>query len=274
MADELGGKINLEDPTRQAELLLVPKFHSPCRICQFSRQNVELYNWICGLALQGYTPGRISTHLTEYMEKSYPDIRPPSRKSVWRHLEGHILPKESVEMVAARRTASVINITDPLVDQKALDEIKGGNFDEYKELCNLYVKFREVNDKIYKLADALAVDRGNNVSDWSQTKITTYVSMVNTQKSILAEIGKMRQSDKLVVMVAKYIVEAFAKGMVHKLSDEFEALGHIMKRQKVDESVLQAFEAVTHHRLAKLIVDEADNAMTVTQKEFKLPTSN
>jgi predicted metalloenzyme YecM len=274
MSNEFDEKMNLEDPAYKAELLLVPKFCVQCRICQLSRENVELYNWMCTLALQGYTPGRIYTHLVEHIEKNYPEMKPPSRKSVWRHLEKHVLPKESVEMIAARRTVSAVNVTDPLVDQKALDEIKAGNFDEYKELCNLYVKFREVNDKIYKLADSLAVDRGNNVSDWSQAKITTYVSMVNTQKSILAEIGKMRQSDKLVVMVAKYIVETFAKGMVHKLSDEFEALSHIMKRQKVDESVLQAFEAVAHHRLAKLIVDEADNAMTVTQKEFKLPTSN
>jgi hypothetical protein len=73
-------------------------------------------------------------------------------------------------------------------------------------------------------------------------------------------------------MVAKYIVEIFAKSMVSKLSDEFESLGHIMKRQKVDNSILEAFDAVTHQRLAKLIVDEADNAMLVTRKEFKLPS--
>ena len=270
------------DPT---ELVMVPNYVHGCNICKWSKTNVDLYNWAAQKALQGVPPTTIQKLLVEYMPINHPDVKVPSGKSVWNHFKKHVPPKEELEMLAAKVAASrqvmaekiadmrehVPSDHDPLVSEKALAAVLGGNFDEYTELCALYTKFREVNDKIYKTAGSLLCLQPSGFNDWSQNKINTYVSMVNTQKSILAEIGKMRQGDKLVSVVAKYIIEMFTKSIVGKLSEEFETLAGIMRRQGVPNDVMEAFQAVTHDRLAHLIVEEAKTAMVQTKKEFKLP---
>jgi hypothetical protein len=269
-SEEAPEELLSDDPEcDETQLLVVPNYDHRCNICSWSRNNLDLYNWTCQRALQGDPPGRIKTLLDAHITDNKLSVKCPSRKSVWTHFTKHLPPKEEVEVLAARKLRTH-NEFDPLVSDKALREVLAGNFDEYKELCALYTKFREVNDKIYSMVGSLSMTRAG-MSEWSQTKIQTYVSMVNTQKSILAEIGKMRQGDKLVSVVARFIVETFTKSIVSKLSEEFDTLAGIMRRQGVADDVLSAFEAVTHERLGHLIVEEAKEAMNQTKKEFKLP---
>jgi len=249
--------------------IIIPKMSTLCSVCKWSITNTELYNWMSQLALGGLSYGRIWRLLTDYIPKMHPNVKVPTRKTVWVHFEKHVFPKETMEIMAARK-ARCPTAQDELVESQTLKEVLAGHFDEYKELCSLYTKFREVNDKIYATAGSLMISRGG-FNEWSQNKIQTYVSMINTQKSILAEIGKMRQGDKLVSVVAKFIIELFTKSIVNKLSEEFDTLAGIMRRQGVPNDVLDAFAAVTHERLGHLIIEEARSAMDQTKKEFKLP---
>jgi hypothetical protein len=257
----------------ESQLLMIPKYDYRCNVCSWSRKYTDLYNWTCQQALQGNPPGRIRTllvsYIPEYNKGHNTEVRIPSGKSVWAHFTKHIPPAGEVEILAARKIATH-NENDPLVSSEALQKVLAGNFDEYQELCALYTKFREVNDKVYSVAGSL-MNTKSGISEWSQTKIQTYVSMVNTEKSILSEIGKMRQGDKLVSVASRFIMETFTKNIVTKLTEEFDTLAGIMRRQGVAEDVLKAFEAVTHERLGHLIIEEARGAMSQTKKEFKLP---
>jgi hypothetical protein len=260
-----------EAESDEERLVIVPEFQHQCRICGWSKENIELYNWVSNLSLRGFPPGTIAKKLAEYLKETDSDIKPPTKKSVWTHFEKHISPKESVDILVAKRQFNPSG-HDPLINVKEIKEVAAGNFDEYIELCKLYTKFRQVHDKIYELTDSLlSHNKSSGVSDWSQSKIQTFVSMVNTQKGILAEIGKMRQGDKLVNIAAQYVIEVYMQNIVDKLSEEFKSLASIMKRHGVSDEVMLAYENITHEKLAKLLVDMAGDAMTQTRKEFKLP---
>lgn len=253
------------------ELIIIPRYDFRCRVCQWSQDNVTLYNWICGLAVKGIPPGRIHRLLASYIPENYPDIKPPSKRSIWNHFSRHLSAKDATRTALARKSDVVIDENEPLISDEVQKQMRSGHFDEYKEMCALYTKFREVHDKIYKLSGSLTITR-DGTSDWSQNKIATFVSMVNTQKAILAELGKMRQGDKLVSLAAKFTIELFVRSIVSRLTEEFAALASIMKRHNTPGDVLIAFENITHERLANLLMDEAKTAMEQTRKEFKLPS--
>lgn len=252
--------------------LVDPVIHGHCRICLFSKNNIELYNWFTHKAMAGYPYGKIATEAIKYMGATCPDIKPPTRKSIWVHFEKHLPIKDAARLLSARRDF-MPNGDMPLVSPAVIKQLGTGNFDEYKELCALYVKFREVHDKIYERADALqnTSTDGTKNSVWSQSKIATYTTMINTQKSILSEISKMRQSNKLISVATKYIIETYTKNIVTKLMEEFSGLVSIMRRQNVNSDIIDAFEEITSTKLANILVNEAEEAMDQTKSEFKLP---
>ena len=254
-------------------LIIPPVFQYQCRLCHWSKEAPDLYNWVCQQVIQGFPYGRVASLLVVYLEENYPEIKSLTKKSIWNHFEKHVPPKEGHEIEVARQSYNE-SPHQKLLNETALEEIKAlkdGNFDEHEELCKLYIKFREVHDQIYEMADSLKVGKDNGGDVWSQNKIQTFTSMINTQKAILAEIAKMRQSNKLISVATQYIVETFTKSIVSKLSEEFSSLLTIMKRHNVDESVLDAVEDITSSRLASILINEAEAAMGKTKQEFRLP---
>jgi len=262
-----------EKAAEKFELLLKPEFQYQCKLCIWSREHPELYNWVCKQALDGYPPGRIATMLIDYVAAKYPDLKAPTKKSIWNHFNKHTNTKDGVKIQSAKDEFKR-NPNKKLISESALEEIKSlrdGNFDEHEELCKLYVKFREVHDQIYEMADSLKALNSANGDVWSQNKIQTFTSMINTQKGILAEISKMRQGNKLITVATQYIIETFTKSIVTKLSDEFASLVTIMKRQQVDGDIIEAVEDIVGMKLASILVNEAEVAMGRTRQEFRLP---
>lgn len=248
-----------------------PKLEKNCRMCKLSVDNPKLYNWLTKQAMEGQPYGTIRTNLIKYIEEKGLNFKVMTRKSIWRHYEKHMYAKDAT-VVQRARDEWVSSVGAPLVKQKILEEFNAESFDEYEELCKLFVHFREVSNRIYEYDSALKVMNQNTGHEtWSQNKIQTYVSMVNAKKSILSEIAKMRQGDKLVSIAAKFVIENFTRAIVHKLQAEFESFMTVMKRQDVNEELLDAFRSISTDRLGKIIVDEASNVMSATHKEFKLP---
>jgi len=264
-----------ETAAESFELLLKPEFQYQCKLCIWSKEHPELYNWVCKHALDGYPPGRIASMLIDYIPTKYPDLdlKAPTKKSIWNHFNKHTNPKDGVEIQSAK-DKFIKNPNNKLISESALEEIKQvreGTFDEHEELCKLYVKFREVHDQIYELADSLKALNSANGDVWSQNKIQTFTSMINTQKGILAEIAKMRQGNKLITVATQYIIETFTKSIVAKLSEEFSSLVSVMKRQDVDRDIIEAIEDLVGMKLANILVNEAEVAMGRTRQEFRLP---
>lgn len=254
-----------------------PRFEPQCKLCQWSKgaadsREYDLYKFVRDQAIQGTPYGTISNNTKEYIAKLEisDKFKPPMRKSVWRHFEKHS-PLQTLAEIHAAREDWVPKDKNPLVDERILSGISKETFDEYDELCRLYTHFSEIRNKIYEYDSSLKIGVPNGGEAWSQNKIQTYVSMVNTQKSILAEISKMRQGDKLIAVAAKFVIESFTRNLIGKLKSEFDAFASIMRRQNVSDEVVEAFEEVTSHRIATLFVDEAGVAMDLTKREFKLP---
>jgi len=244
-----------------------------CRLCNYYRDDRELYDWVRSLTMKGIPYGRVRTLFEQHLNQHYPDIKVPTKKSIWNHFNKHINVKESAKLELARQEyVSDGDPNDMLVSNESIRELAKGNFDEYVELCGLYVKFRDVHDRIYKLTGSLQTSSADNsMSVWSQNRINTYVSMVNTQKGILTEISKMRQSNKLLSVATQFIVETYTKNIVTKLGSEFTALVSVMKRQGVSSEIIETLEDITSHRLANILISEAEIAMSQTKSEFKLP---
>lgn len=251
------------------------RFEPSCKLCKFSKQDEEsqelqLHDFAVRLAKDGVPYGRIASNLKNYARKMNWDVVPPSRKSVWNHFEKHIDLKDQAKIHAAR-TEWVPQDDNPLVDYKVVEQMTKDNFDEYDELCKLYTKFKHISNKIYEFDKSLKVGTPNGMEAWSMNKIQTFTSMVNTQKAILTEISKMRQGDKLVAIASRFIIEEFTKNVIHKLKSEFDSFAAIMRRQGVNDEIVDAFEEMSSYRVAQLFTNEAGSAMELTRKEFKLP---
>lgn len=262
---------------KEPDSVKAPRFEPQCKLCQWSKgaadsREYDLYKFVRDQAIQGTPYGTISNNTKEYIEKLglSDQFKPPMKKSVWRHFESHA-PLQTLAEIHAAREEWVPKDGNPLVDERILAGITKENFDEYDELCKLYAHFSEIRNKIYEYDSSLKIGVPNGGEAWSQNKIQTYVSMINTQKSILAEISKMRQGDKLIAVAAKFIIEAFTRNLIGKLKSEFDAFASIMRRQQVSDEVVEAFEQVATQRVASLFVEEAGVAMDLTKKEFKLP---
>lgn len=261
--------------TKEPESVKELRFEPLCTLCKWSRtedntQEHELYTFVHEQALEGIPYGAISNNIRSYIEKREFEIKGPSKKSVWRHYENHA-PLSTLASIHAAREDWVPQHGQPLVNAKVMANVSKDNFDEYDELCQLYAHFSEVRKRIYEHDDSLKVGVPNGGDAWSQNKIQSYVSMVNTQKSILSEIAKMRQGDKLISVAAKFIIEIFTKNLISKLKSEFDAFASIMRRQDVGDEVVEAFEAIASQRIGMLFVEEAGAAMDLTKKEFRLP---
>jgi len=257
-------------PEKKIEKLLEPRYESQCKLCQWSRHKPDLYKFIADLVMQGIPNGKIETLFKKYIKEAELDETPIARKSIWNHFANHMPPKAEAAIAIAKSSYIPTDGVPLIVEHKVRERAAKGSFDEYEELCELYLRFKEAHNKIYEMEASLQVcAEGTNI--WSQNKIQTYVSMVNTQKSILGEIAKMRQGDKLVALAAKFIIEEFVKSVVGKIKSEFDAFASVMKRQGVPDEVVEAFEEITQGRMVRLFSEEADTAMSITKREFKLP---
>lgn len=262
---------------KKVEDIKTPRFEPQCKLCQWSKglantNEYNLYKFARDQAIQGTPYGSIATNLSKHIVESElsDKFTSISRKSVWRHFEKHS-PLSTLASIHVARESWEPGEGSPLVNGKAISEINKEKFDEYDELCKLYAHFSEIRNKIYEYDSSLKVEQVNGGEAWSQNKIQTYVSMVNTQKSILSEISKMRQGDKLISVAARFIIETFTRSIIGKLKSEFDAFASIMRRQSVDSEVIDAFESIATKRIAMLFTEEAGTAMDLTKREFKLP---
>jgi hypothetical protein len=258
-------------PEKNVEKILEPRYEPQCRLCQWSKHKEELYKVVVDLVMQGIPYGKVAGAFKKYLEEGKHDEKPLTRKSIWNHFERHMPPKAEAAITVARSSWVPTEGIPLVIEHKLREEASKGRFDEYEELCELYLRFKEAHNKIYELEASLQVQGDGGTAAWSQNKIQTYVSMVNTQKSILGEIAKMRQGDKLVALAAKFIIEEFVRAVIGKIKSEFDAFTAVMKRQGVSSEVVEAFEEITQERMVRLFSEEADSAMTITRKEFKLP---
>jgi len=255
----------------------VDRYEPQCRLCQLSKAPPEtpefdLHKFLRDQAMQGISYSAIKRNMDDYIKKMRLDYKPLTRPSIWNHFEKHVSLQQLTTIHAARDQWVPSNSKNvPIVDERILALVSKENFDEYDELCKLYTRFKDINNKIYEYTDSLKTIRQDGHESWSQPKIQTYVSMVNTQKSILAEISKMRQGDKLIAIATKFIIETFTRNLIGKLKSEFDSFASIMKRQSVNDDVVEAFEGIATQRLTQMFVEEAIIAMDITRKEFKLP---
>lgn len=244
-----------------------------CKICSWSVSDHEVFQWVTDKALQGISYNKLEALFRSYLEEHRPDYTPLHKRSIWNHFEKHLTEDKAVKLTVQRHRVTQ-DKGEPLIYVGDIGQAKN-EFDEYMELCELYLKFKATIDKIFETCGSLMNNTNTggptSVNVWSQNKINTYVSMVNSQKSILAEISKMRQGNKLIDIAARYIIEQFTTSIVEKLSGELTTLMNVMERQGADPNIIAVIEEIKTKRLAKILVDEAQVAMGKTKKEFRLP---
>ena len=252
--------------------IIEPKFVKECKLCNLSKTNVTFYDWITKHAMEGMSFSKLKKISDQYVAENGLRYQVPVRKSIARHFQKH-MPIVEMSVMHSARTQFVPTAGVPLHKSTVFDNFKLEDFDEYEELCKLFTKFKEVTQKIYEFDVSLQVTHVNGGEVWSQTKIQTWLSMMNTQKSILSEIAKMRQGDKLISLAARYVIKTFTENILSKLQHDFQAFTAIMKRQGVDTEVVSAFDRLTTEAMAQHFIEEAEATMGRTNKQFKLPTN-
>ena len=86
------------------DLLIVPDYNSNCYICSLinEKTTIPLYNWLCQQVLDGLSYTKTYTMLKEQMKIHYPNIKVPSRHSVWNHFKKHTKPADMVKITTGR----------------------------------------------------------------------------------------------------------------------------------------------------------------------------
>ncbi len=248
--------------------------HQPnCRLCKWSLSNVEYYKFFESRALEGMPFNRMSSQFIEWMKSKTADEKAPSRKSIRMHFLNHVGYdlKQVIEAERRRKGTDAPISATQLIDINKISQVTKEEFDEYEELCKLYKEFDDVTKKIYEYEESLKAQGVSGVNVWSQAKIQTYTSMMNTKKAVLSEIAKMRQGEKLVSVAAKFIIETYAKSIISKMREEFDAFTAVMRRSGAEEDLINAFESMAAERLGHMLVSEAESAMNITKKQYKLP---
>lgn len=249
-----------------------PKFVKECKMCNFSKTHPDFYNFLVKHAMEGAAHNKLKNLADKYVQEHGLKFKVPVRKSIGRHFTKHMPVREMVAMEAAK--AKYIPVKGkPLVESHVFENFKVEDFDEYEELCRLFTKFKEVTAKIYEYDSSLQVGHPSGGEVWSQNKIQTWTSMMNTQKSILSEIAKMRQGDKLIAIAAKYVIKTFTENIIAKLKQDFQSFVLVMRRQNVDEDVISTFEDLTTTTMVRHFVEEAESTMGKAKKQFKLPSN-
>ena len=245
--------------------MVEPVLEPKCTLCAWSKDEPGLYAVFVEMAMQGLSYGEIEDGLRARIvgEKT------PGKKNIWVHVMKHLKVDERAKMAVAKQEAMVV-ATTPTEESAAITRhLVDRKVNDYEEMCALYEEIRGRCETIYgdDAALRIASDKGGG---FSNTAIQTYMLMINTRKSILAEMAKMRQSDHLINTATQFIISEFTKRIVEKLMVEFGALGESLRRAGVDKTIMAAFQAATTKRLAELIESEADTAMNATRKEFRL----
>ena len=251
--------------------LIEPKFQSLCRLCNMYKDDHDTYRVASDQAMAGKSYGHIARVLKEYIVSNNLGIKPIGKKSIWTHFEKH-MPLKAAAQLAVLRKEWMVPDGVPLNKSEDLQTAAKTQFDEYEELCALYKNFKDVHSQIYAYETSLKTTQNDGV-EWSPSRVQMFVSMVNTQKTMLGEISKMRQGDKLITIASKFILEHYTINIINQLKSEFDTMISIMKRQAVDDSIIEAIEDLIKDRLPRIFAKEARNAMDLTKKEFKLPTA-
>lgn len=258
---------------QESELVIQPIFEEQCRICNFSKTHVDIYNLLSKLALNGESFKKMEASIQAYVNVKYHDIKAPSKKTILNHLQSHI-PVEAQQEIAKQKLSKG-NVVPPqtqyveALERERKKKSKPFNieeFDEYKELCKLYADLTEVFELTFSQARLSPEDEDE---EWSITKTQNYVSMMNTRKAILTEISKMREGDKLILQAAKFVMKLFVSNIVDRSLDEFNALGEVI-RKHTSEDITRLYTDATQNKFSKLIVEEAKNALEQMKKEYKL----
>lgn len=245
------------------------RFTASCRMCKLSKSHPHIYNQISALVMDGTSIMQVYDAYLDLTDVN--DLPEASYKTLCNHFNKHLTMEAAVAIAVAKKEKVPDKVDRKLVSEKEVAQVDLGNFDEYKELCKLYVAFKNVSDKIYEYTNALQKEQTDSVDKWSQAKIGTFVQMVNTQRSILSEIAKMRQSDKLVAVAAQFILEQYTRSILMKIQEEFDMTSAFMKRHGVSTEDVEEYENLIKSRMSNILVNEAESAMNLTKKEFKLP---
>ena len=246
-----------------------PTFEPKCTLCNWSKHEPGLYGVFISMAMQeGSSYGAIADALQQHItEQNIKGVKAPGKKNIWTHVQEHMKVDEQAKMTVAKQEAMVVATTPTGETQAITQYLVDKKVNDYEEMCSLYNEIAARCKEIYGDSNALKIENGGG---YSNNKIQTYMMMINTRKSILAEMSKMRQSDHLINMATQFIIQEFTKRIVEKMTIEFGAVGETLRRAGVDKSILSAFSIATTKRLAELIESEADSAMDQTRKEFRL----
>lgn len=246
-----------------------PEFEYRCTICSWSKDQPELHKYVLDLVKEGKPAGTIHKLIGEYVVNTKLPIKPPSKKSVWTHFKEHLRVDDKVQALMSRNVVDLTKTSADAITREAVETLAAKRVNDYEEMCTLYNEIEGKCQSIYNDDNALKTEIAG-VIGWSQSKIQTYMMVINTRKSILAEISKMRQSEHVIKLATQFVMERFTESLVQKLLGEFVGLGEQLKRSGVNREVMKAYEEATSRRLAELITNEADSAMELTRKEFRI----
>ena len=157
---------------RKPREFIEPRYEPQCRLCQWSKFKKELYKVIVDLVMHGIPYGKVADAFEKYIKEGNIDEKPFNRKSVWNHFEHHMPPKVETAIIAARSSYEPTGSVPLIIEHKLREKAAKGSFDEYEELCELYLRFKEAHNKIYEMQEALKVKGDGDVA-WSQNKIQT-----------------------------------------------------------------------------------------------------
>jgi len=249
-------------------------FQAMCRVCQLARTKPGLVTVIHKYRREEQLGVvALSTKITAMLERH--GETPMHGQVLARHFKNHVnfgdgkeTPAEDFEFVRPEDETRLGQTEIELLQCSAEDLALGKNDSDYHQMADL---FRRLIRRIAALdADPTAFITAEGRHDMQ--KMNIWAAMINTAKGVLADLNKMRNSDRLTISILESHTKSFTAAIAGPLADALLPLQHELSKHP--DPQVQAIAGNINQLLQSGVIDifkrAAEDSLRRSKEQFKL----
>jgi hypothetical protein len=228
---------------------LIPEYR--CALCRIARDEPELVRDLHQLAVHGEPGGqRLDREIGQRLVEA--GYRRPERRAYARHVRRHVV----AELVPTPGEHDV-EVLAPSESEKSVAR-------EWDSLWRLYESLARRVAEVDAQPDAFLTDDGR----FDGQRLAMWSSAVDRCRALLSELGKLRNTERLLEAALNETIRSYATGLAAPLGVELRAALQAARRGEHVVDVLM--ELVEGDRLARVFREAAESTVEDVRERYRL----
>jgi hypothetical protein len=250
------------------------KFQFRCKICIYLKTNPAIYDMIHNAVLRDhFSYSATIAYINKYLADNDIDLPPLNLVNFSTHFKMHVSP-ETAGIIAAKgcdivttaiQKANPGNKTLASVAQSIQDS--GSEQDDFKNMDDVRKKITQVMEVLHSQLEEVDVDGQLKLN---RVSVELFIRLISEVRACIAELSKMRQSEKLMRMVVQTIIDKVQLSIAPQLIDEFAVIAEELKEIGLDSETITKIDNRLRSRTAHIIATTSRSAVHDVQRKFKL----